>query len=408
MIIRFAWRYFKGKKSTQAIQIISWVSVGAMAIGTAALIIVLSVFNGFEGFIKDLYSDFYPQLNIQPVSGKTFKPSYNLIVNISKLPGVRMISRTLEEKVLFTNGERQVIATIKGVDSNYEKVTGISKSVRYGHMNFSEASNIPPLVLGLGVANRLGASEETHLPVNCYAFKKTPMNAMDMTSAYSSMLFQVTGVYVLQEEIDNQFVIAPISVVEELIQREGSASSIEIVLNPESKEQEIKTQIHQLIQGLNLKVESRYEQNKTLYFILKSERWAVYSILTLMLIIASFNIVGSLSMMVLDKEKDIAILKAMGMLPSVIIRIFISTGMLLSLIGGLLGCTLALLICSLQQYFGFIKLGTGGSFLIEAYPVKLYFPDFLLVLFTVVLIAFFASLIPALKAGKKAIELRVK
>ncbi|GBL36113.1 hypothetical protein EMGBS15_17080 [Filimonas sp.] len=152
MIVLFAWRYFKGKKSTQAIQIISWVSVGAMAVGSAALIIVLSVFNGFEGFIKDLYSDFYPQLKITPQVGKTFMPTSQLFIDLKGVKGIKAVSRTLEEKVLFSYNESQVIATLKGIDDQYENVTNSKRSVKYGQMNFSKASEIPPIVLGIGVS----------------------------------------------------------------------------------------------------------------------------------------------------------------------------------------------------------------------------------------------------------------
>ncbi len=408
MIGLFAWRYFKGKKSTQAIQIISWVSVWAIAVGTAALIVVLSVFNGFEGFIKDLYSDFYPQLKITPRLGKTFTPSGHFLHDLKGIQGIKAISRTLEEKVLFSYNENEVIATLKGIDSNYEKVTNISKNVRYGHINFTTPGDIPPLVPGIGISNKLGASEESHMPLTCYAFRKGSLSISDPTSAYLSTLFEVTGVYVLQESIDNQFAFAPLTVVEDLIERKGHVSALELALDAGADAQHIKSRIQLLKNAQDLVVEDRFEQNKTLYFILKSERWAVYSILTLMLIIASFNIVGSMSMLVLDKQKDIAILKTMGLYEHKITKLFICIGILLSLVGALIGCVLALVICLLQQHFGFVKLGTGASFLLDAYPVKLRLVDFMLVSGTVFIIAFFASLFPAIKASRKPIELRVK
>ena len=392
MVLLFAWRYFRSKKSTQAIQIISWVSVGAMAIGTAALIIVLSVFNGFEGFIKGLYSTFYPQLKIIPVSGKSFIAREQFMTDLRGIHGIKAVSKTLEEKVLLTFNESQVIATIKGVDSNYEKVTNITNNVKYGHIDFNQAADIPPLVLGIGISNKLGANEETHLPITCYAFKKGTPSLLDPTSAYSSSLFEVTGV----------------SVVENLIGKQGSVSALEIVLESTADEADIKRSIQALAHANNTLVQDRFEQNKTLYFILKSERWAVYSILTLMLIIASFNIVGSMSMLVLDKQKDIAILKTMGLHQGDITKIFISTGILLSMIGAFIGCLIAACICLLQQHYGFVKLGTGASFLIEAYPVTLHIVDFILVLSTVVVISFFASLLPAMRASKKQIELQVR
>jgi lipoprotein-releasing system permease protein len=400
MIFKFAWRYFIGKKSTQAIQIIAWVSIFAMSAGTAALIIVLSVFNGFEGFIKDLYSNFYPELKISASIGKTFMPSDVFLNELQGIEGIKVVSKTLEEKVLFTYNESQAIAVIKGVDSNYDEVTNIGQSVKYGKMDFSNSNEIPPIVLGIGVSNKLGATEESHLPITCMAFNQETEGM--------SLLFEVTGVYVLQDEIDKQYVFAPIQIVEELIGKSNHVSSLELKLKKGVNIEDIKKKIALLSGSKGLQIESRYEQNKTLYFILKSERWAVYAILTLMLIIASFNIIGSMSMLVLDKAKDISILKAMGMKASQIKLIFVSTGMLFSFVGAIIGCLVALVICLVQQHFGIIKLGGTGSFLIDAYPVKLNSIDFLLVLATVVVIGFFATLFPAIQASRRIIELRVK
>lgn len=408
MILLFAWRYFRGKKSTQAIQIISWVSVGAMAVGTAALIIVLSVFNGFEGFIKQLYSGYYPELKISSRINKTFSPDQDFIVQLQSIKEIAYTSQSLEEKVLLSNNESQVVANLKGIDTMYQYVTNFKQGIKYGHLDLNTSSEISPIVLGIGVSNRLGANEETHLPINCYSFKTTSHSILDLATSYSSSLFEITGVYVLQDEIDNQYGFAPLSVIQNLSDKQGYLSSIELKLNQDADIESVKRKIQQLNGAKDLKIETRYEQNKTLYFILKSERWVVYAILTLMLIIASFNIVGSMSMLVLDKEKDIAILKTMGMPEGSIKRIFISTGILLSLIGAIIGSILAFTICLLQQYVGFVKLGAGESFLIEAYPVKMQFTDFILVLFTVVLIALFASMIPAVRASKRPIELRVK
>lgn len=409
MVLQFAWRYFKGKKSTQAIQLISWVSVLAMAIGTAALIIVLSVFNGFESFIKNLYSDFYPQLKITSVKGKTFEENNNLIYQLKNIKGVETISKTLNEKVLFSYDENQVIATLKGIDTNYNHVTNMNKNVRYGKMDFIKDSALVPIVLGIGISNRLGASEESPLPINCYSFKKESSNSiMDMAQAYNSNYFSVTGVYYLQEDIDNQYAFAPLETVQLLSQHEHELSALEISFSKDANEQDIQQTINKFIAPYGLQSATRYEQNKTLYFILKSERWAVYSILSLMLLIASFNIIGSLSMLVIEKQKDISILKAMGMQNSQIKKIFMATGILLSVIGASIGCLLATIVCFLQQQFGIVKLGGNGSFLIEAYPVKMKIEDFVLVMITVVIIATLASLIPSMKASKRPIELSVK
>lgn len=406
MILQFAWRYFKGKKSTQAIQIISWVSVMAMAVGTAALLIVLSVFNGFEDFIKKLYSDFYPQVKVSPVSGKTFQDDSVLIYQIKSIEGIKAVSKTLEHKVLFSYEENQVIATIKGIDNAYNSVTRMKDNIRFGKMDFSLPSELSPIVLGLGLSNRLGASDESILPINCYSFKKESGSMVDLGQPYNNTYFTITGVFGLQEEIDNQFALAPLDIAQQLSKNENKLSAYEIAFTEKADQKNVLNKLSQLCAKYNLKAETRYEQNKTLYFILSSERWAVYAILTLMLLIASFNIIGSLSMLVIDKQKDIAILKTMGMENNTIRKIFLSTGVLLSLIGGALGSLIAVIVCVLQQQFGFVKLGGSGSFLIDAYPVEMKWTDFVLVLITVIIISLLASLIPSIKASRKPVSLR--
>lgn len=408
MIFTFAWRYLKGKKSTQAVQVISWVSVLAMAVGSAALIIVLSVFNGFEGFIKELYSDFYPEIKIMASVGKNF-----IFLEKEKLKSVQEIQYTsysLEEKILMAYDETQIIGILKGVDIEYDSVTNFSKHIKYGKAYFNDIENeVPKIVLGLGVSNKLSVNEQSALPISCYAFKKNAaFNSIDPNDIYTSSLYQVSGVYLLQDVIDNQYGFASLQSVQNLTDKQNQYSSIEIKLKDNANVEVVKKKLQTILNNSSLKFETRLEQNRTLYFVLKSERWAVYAILTLMLIIASFNIISSLSMLVIEKEKDIAILKTMGMQNNMIQKIFLSTGVLLSMHGAVIGCILALVICLLQQQFGFVKLGSGDSFLIDAYPVKLSVWDFVLVLITVVIIASLASLIPSMKASNKGIELRVK
>jgi lipoprotein-releasing system permease protein len=409
MIFKFAWRYLFGKKSTQAINIISWVSIIAMAVSTAALIIVLSVFNGFEFFIKDLYTDFYPEIKITAIQGKTFNFDSTFEIEIAKLNNIQYVSKSLEDKVLFLNNETQVIANLKGIDTTYYHTSNFQHNIHFGGLNDTLPDEYSPIVLGLGVSNRLGANEESGIPIQCYSFKSDQQGInLDPTNIYNTQLFLVTGIYALQEEIDNQYAFAPLSVVQSLTEKYNQFSSLELKLNNPNEGDIVKKQLQPLLAKYQLKAETRYEQNKTLYFILKSERWAVFAILTLMLIIASFNIIGSLSMLVIEKEKDISILKTMGMTNYKIKSIFLSTGVFISLFGASLGAALALLICLLQQHFKLIKLGSEGSFLIEAYPVKLQLVDFIMIFATVLIISILASWIPAIKASKKEIELRVR
>ena len=407
MIFKFAWRYFKGKKSTQAIQIISWVSVMAMAIGTAALIIVLSVFNGFEFFIKNLYTNFYPDIKIIASHGKYFDNDSILFKEIKNIKGIKFVSKSLEEKVLFTFDENQAIVTLKGIDNLYDSVTNFNRQIEAGTFSIDEQDQIPSIALGLGVANKLGVSEESHFPINCYSFKKDAIFSIDPTQAYNSQLFMVNALYILQEDIDNNYTFTALKNVQELSEN-NKLSSIEIKLEKSIDAEEVQKNLKNILAKNNLISLNRYEQNKTLFFILKSERWVVYAILCMMLLIASFNIIGSLSMLVIDKEKDIAILKTMGMKNSMIKKIFVSTGILISLVGAFFGCVLAYTICIIQIKFGIIKLGGGDAFLVDAYPVKILFSDFILVMLTVVCIAILASYIPSLKASKKPLKLNVR
>jgi len=384
------------------------VSISAIAVGTAALLIILSVFNGFEGFIKSLYNSFYPEIKITAVEGKTFEARPALIQNIKKIDGVETLSMSLEDRVLFTFGNNQSIAVLKGIDKNYDKVSKIKESVDHGTMDFSgENSRIPPAVFGMGIANKLGITDRSMMPVSCFAFRNTQSYNLDVLSAYNQQEFHVQGVFYLQEEMDEKFVFAPLEQVQLVLGREKAISSIELSLDPNSSAESVRTKIQKKI-GTKLKAETRYEQNKTLYFILKSERWATFAILALMLVIASFNIVGSLSMLVLEKRKDSAILRTMGADQKMIRRIFLATGILLSCIGALIGMLIAFIVCFAQKKFGFVRLDGSDNLLIDAYPVDMHLFDFVLVLLTVVLFAFLASVGPAKKAAANEIQAALK
>ncbi len=405
MFLKFAWRYIKGKKSTQAIQILSWITVAAMAIGTSCLLIILSVFNGFEGFIKSLYTSFYPDLRIVSANEKRFTPTTELFSKIENLKGIVGYSKTLEEKILYHFNGTQQIAVLKGVDENYEKVSGLKNAVQYGNYDFSQQNQFPKIVMGLGLANQLGVSENSLMPLECFVFKGNGGSfSLGSLPSYASQNFVVSGLFLLQEEMDSKYGFADLNVVKQFLEKENELSAIEIKCVSEKESELLKEKINVFLPK-NLKCETRYEQNKTLFFILKSERWAVFAILTLMLCIASFNIVGSLSMLVLEKQKDISILKTLGATPQLIKKIFLSTGILLSVIGAGIGCLVAFIICFLQQKYGLVTFGTGGNFLLEAYPVKMKFEDFMLVFFTVLLISFFASYFPAIKASRREVKL---
>ncbi|MBL7772120.1 MAG: ABC transporter permease [Chitinophagaceae bacterium] len=404
MLLRLAWRYIIGKKSTQAIQIISWVSVLAMAVGTACLIIVLSVFNGFDGFIKNLYSDYFPTIKITAQKGSVFTPTPALLQAIQKNKKVASFTTCLEEKVLLVYDQNQVVAQLKGVDENYINVNAIHKHVDYGKWDLGYETETPPILLGIGLSNRLGANEESPLPISAYSlnanFSSATLNPED---AYSNMYFMTRSVFVLQEELDNQLAFAPLPLVQQLTQKGNQISSIELKVSSNDVLTSVQHDLKLLLDQQGLQAQNRYEQNPTLYRVLKTERFAVFVILSFMLLIASFNIIGSLSMLVIEKEKDIAILQTMGMLPRSIRNLFLQTGVMLSLFGAGIGMLLAFLVCFLQKQFGFVKLGNSGNFLVDAYPVQMRVFDFILVALIVTAIAFLASWFPAKKASQKGV-----
>lgn len=404
MNFKIAWRYFVSKKTTNAINIISWVSISSIALGTAALIILLSLFNGLEHFIKGLYNAFNPDLQISAVEGKTFVLNKHDFDKLKNIPEIQLLSLSLEDKVLFSYNDNQSIAYLKGVDSNFFGVHAMQDKIQYGKMDFTTERTPPPIVLGLGIANKIGATEESPLPISCFSFRNSDGYGINNLATYGEQNFQVQGIFFIQEELDAKYALAPLSVVQEVLGREGEISFVNIKLKNVDNTNKIKKQLQSLIPK-SLKIETRFEQNKTLFLILRMEKWGVYAVLTLMLIIASFNIIGSLSMLVLEKEKDIAVWKSMGANQNFVKKIFLSVGFILSSVGAFIGILIAYIFCFLQAKYGFLKMGDENNFLVQAYPVKLYLSDFILVVCTIICISFLASWWPANKASKKSLQL---
>lgn len=397
----FAWRYFKAKKSTNAINIIAWVSVAAIVVITAAFIILLSVFNGFEGLVKSLYSSFYADMRVIPAEGKRMTVSSGQAARLAKLPGINAYSYYIEDKALLQNGEVQAIVYLKGVDSNYLLVSGVSEKVVRGSFNTGTADK-PGIVLGSGVENALGLySEQNVFPITAYLFKPgINVNVIDPLQALSAENLFTAGTFFIQQDIDNKYSLTSIEFMRHMLgMEENEVGGIEFSLTNPGDERKVKENLRQIF-GEGYLVETRYEQNKSLYSVMTVEKWAIYGILTLMLIVAAFTMIGALSMLVLEKKQDIEILKALGASRSKIQQIFLSEGLLLGIIGAGTGTLLGLLIVWAQEKFHLVPI-QGGTFLISYYPVKLVSSDFLLVLSTVLAIALVASWLPARKAGRQ-------
>lgn len=408
----FAWRYFKAKKTTNAINIIAWISIVAIIIGTASLILVLSVFNGFEGLVKSLYSSFYPDVKISPVSGKQIVLTREQLQKIRSVKGVKAVSLVVEEKALLQNkasgsdsADYQSLIYLKGVDSNYTKVTTVAGHLVEGEFNTGNADQ-PLLILGAGVQNAVQVHTESNIrPLAIYMPRKGEVNPGDPFQSLSSEVANTSGSFVIQQDFDNKYAITNLAFVKRMVGMDEdaySAAEISIVTGADADDigDEFKTTL-----GKGYLVQNRYEQNANLFSVMQIEKWIIYAILSLILVVAAFNMIGALTMLVLEKKQDITVLHALGASRSFIQRIFLSEGLLLAIIGGVIGMLLAFVLGILQMKYHLIPL-EGNTFMISYFPVKMLLQDFLLVGATVLIIALIASWIPARKAALQQFQLR--
>jgi lipoprotein-releasing system permease protein len=401
----FAWRYFIAKKTTNAINIISWISIVAIIIGTASLILVLSVFNGFEGLVKSLYSSFYPDLRVGPASGKEMILTKEQLQKIRSVKGIKNLSLVVEQRGLLQNkayeadsADYQSVVFLKGVDSNYTAVTDLAKHMVEGEFKTGDDEH-PLLVLGSGIENAVGIQADRNIrPLAIYLPRKGEVNFADPFTSLSAEAVNTSGAFVIQQDFDNSYVITNLAFVKRMLDMAPDAyGAAEIAIGPDTDPDDVEQALKNVL-GNNYTVRNRFEQNESLYSVMRAEKWIIYAILSLILIVASFNMVGALTMLVLEKKHDVGVLHAMGASRSFIQRIFISEGLLLGIIGGLAGMLFAFALGWMQSKFHFIPL-QGSTFMINYFPVKMVLSDFLLVGITVLIIALCASWIPARKAA---------
>jgi len=401
----FAWRYFKAKKSTNAINIISWISIGAIIIGTAALILMLGVFNGLEGLVKSLYSSFYSEINISASRGKTITVTNEQLQKLKGLGGIKNFSLVTEEKGLLKNGNYQSAVVLKGVDENYKYVAGVADHLIRGNYNLGTEDD-PFIILGAGVENAVGVlTDRNLLALMIYLPKKNSSELIDPLQDISEDSINTSGTFVIQQDFDNKYAITNLEFVKKMLAlRPDQYTGIEISLTDASAIDDVKKDLQKIFDS-NYNVQTRYEQNQSLYSIMRAEKWVIYAVLVLIMVIFSFTLVSSLTMLVIEKEKDISVLHALGGNKNFIQKIFLSAGLLLTLMGAGTGILLALLIAWLQVKFHLIPL-SGESFLISYYPVTVKIGDLLLVAATVIIIAVLASWIPSRKAALNEFSLR--
>lgn len=393
-VLFVAFRYLFSRKKQNVINIISYISMCGVAVGSLALVCVLSVFNGFDQLVKDNFSAFDPDLKIVPKEGKFFSTEDSVFQQIKNLDEVAFFSEVVEENALLAYENYQLPITIKGIDSNARNVSNIDESIIEGKYLLNDGV-LQFGIMGIGVANQLPIGINFSEAVHIYAPKSnSKINLARPEASFSQQNILISGIFAAkQEQYDNKYLFIDIQNARNLFEREeNEVSAIEIKIDNNFSIEKTKKKISDLL-GEQYSVLNRYEQQADLYRIVKIEKWVTYLILFLILIVATFNIIGSLSMLIIEKKEDIQTLKNMGADKKTLQQIFLCEGWLISIVGATIGITLGLLICLSQQHFGWLKLGSG--YIVDTYPVLIHFSDLVLIFLTVIALGFITALYPS-------------
>lgn len=392
-------RYLFSRKSRNIINVISWISLAGIGIGTMALILILSVFNGIDGLVKSMFGSFDPDLKITLSEGKAFSPNTEAFQEIRKDPSVAVWCEVLEDIALIGYRERQSPATLKGVSDNFHLISSIDSLIIDGEFRLHEDGR-PLAVVGSELAYQLSIGLNFINPMHLYVPRRTKKTVINPMNAFNHKILFPSGVFTVQQEYDSQYVIIPIDFCRNLFGYKDEVSAIELkVLENESVE-DLKYRIREKL-GEGYQVKDRYEQHAYFYKVMASEKWAIYLILGFILIIASFNTVSSLTLLLLEKKKDMHILRSMGAKAKNIRQIFLNEGLLMTAIGIISGLFLGGLLCWAQITFGIIRFPSSGSYVTDVYPVQMELLDFILVGSMVMLIGVFASIIPVRILAKR-------
>jgi len=394
-------RYLFSKKSHNAVNIISLVAVCGIAVATLAAVCTLSVFNGFQGLAEGMFGAFDPELKITPVRGKVLNPESEAFLKIKSLPEIELISESLEDNAMLACKEREVPVVLKGVGENFASLTDFESLLIDGNHELEKESNYYA-VLGIGLANILSVYPGYILPMEVYVPKrKSTVNLSNPRASLTQEYVYVGGIFQTRQVVyDNNYVIVPIKLARELFDYETEVSALEIKLKTGTAIQPVQKKI-QAILGNDFLVKDRYQQQEDTYKMVSLEKWISFLMLCFIMLIAIFNVTGSLSMLIIEKQSDVFTLRNLGADNQLISRIFLYEGWMISIFGGLTGIVLGIALCLGQQHFGWLKLGTGANFAVEAYPVIVSFGDLLFVLFTVLITGFLAVLYPVRYLSKK-------
>ena len=398
-------RYLFSKKSHNAINVISAISVCGIAIATMAMVVVLSIFNGFGGIVESMFSSFDPDLKITIKEGKVFDYKTPVFDEALQVEGIQMISESLEENALFSFDGQQVPVLMKGVSEEFNEMAEMDRLMIDGTFKLRE-DVVDYATLGAGLAVSLGARPSFINPIEIYAPKRdVRVNLANPATAFTTGYVQIGGVFSLNTpEYDEQMAIMPISQVRELLNYTNEVTSIDIKLVRGASVSKIKKQLYNIL-GDDYLIENRYEQQRESYKMLQVEKWVTFLILAFILLIAVFNVVSSLSMLIVEKKDDINSLRNMGASNNMISRVFLNEGWLITFSGIIVGIVIGLVLCLLQQHFGFIRLSdTPGAYIIDAYPVIVKYTDILIVFAIVSIIGLLTVLYPVNNLRKKLWE----
>ncbi len=393
IILTIAFRYLLGRKSTHAINIITWISISGMAIGTAALLLILSVFNGFDTLLSGMLSHFNPDVKITLQQGKFLSADSIDLGAIKRIEGIERAALTIEETAFFDYRGSQEVGMLKGVDSQFVRVTDLDSSLIAGEVRLGK--EVEYALLGSGMSTKLSANPyDLFTPLTAYmpALKSRGPLAQE----FNALTMYPSGVFSVSSDVDVQYILANFDAVNGLLGLENHFSAIEVRLFPDANEKVVIAALKNML-GPNFIVNNRYQQDEHFLKIMNIEKWISYLIACLTLLIIAFNLIGSLWMIVLEKKRDIAILQAMGMDRRDVKRVFLTVGMLVSLTGMCAGYLLGLLLYYLQKQFGLISV--PESFLTSSYPIEVRLIDFVTVTLTVMSIGLIASWVPSRRAG---------
>lgn len=394
-------RYLFSKKSHNAVNIISLIAVCGVAVATMAAVCALSVFNGFHDLIGGMFGGFDPELKIIPAKGKVFNPETDLFLEIRDIPEIELICESLEDNALLSYRQREVPIILKGVSDKFAQLTDFESFLIDGDLELeSESSNYS--LLGVGLASNLTVYAGFVFPMDVYAPpRKAAINLMNPLASLTHKYVYIGGIFRINQAIyDNNYLIVPIRLARELFDYETEVSALEIKLKSGSSIRSVQNRI-QTILGNDFLVKNRYQQQEDTFRMVSIEKWVTFLILCFILLIAIFNITGSLSMLIIEKQSDVVTLRNMGANNKLISRIFLLEGWMISAFGGMVGIILGIMLCLGQQYFGWLTLGTGTNFAIDAYPVILSLGDLLFIMCTVLISGFFAVLYTVSYLSKK-------